>query len=97
MIILGIHGGFTTGVQDASACLVKDGIVLGAIQEERLCRVKFSPGRLPFLAIGKVLKICNIAIEEVDYVAFHGVNWGKGTKTALEGFFVTLPQVLIMR
>ena len=89
MIILGIHGGFTTGVQDASACLVKDGIVLGAIQEERLCRVKFSPGRLPFLAIGKVLKICNIAIEEVDYVAFHGVNWGKGTKTALEGFFVS--------
>ncbi|MCB9204949.1 MAG: hypothetical protein H6603_08235 [Flavobacteriales bacterium] len=89
MNILGVHGGFTTGVQDASACLLRDGVVLAAIQEERLSRVKFSPGRLPYLAISNVLKNSKIGIKEVDHVAFHGVTWGPDVKCKIEDFLIS--------
>ena len=72
MIVLGINGGFRAGYQDVSAVLTIDGKVVAAIEEERLSRVKHSAGRLPYLSVIEVLKIANIAIEQVDVVAYHG-------------------------
>ena len=47
MYILGINGGVRMGYQDISAVLVKDGVVVAAIEEERLNRIKNSPNQLP--------------------------------------------------
>ncbi len=75
MVILGINGGFRPGYQDVSACLVRDGKVLAAIEEERLSRIKFSAGRLPYLSAKAVLDFAGLKIQDVDCVAYHGSTW----------------------
>lgn len=85
--ILGINGGFRAGYQDVSACLVRNGEVIAAVEEERLNRIKFSPGRLPFLAVKEVLAIAGITIQEVDYVAFHGSTWEAEIETRIADYF----------
>ena len=87
MYILGINGGFRQGYQDVSAVLIKDGYVIAAIEEERLSRIKFSAGRLPFLSIIEVLKIGGISIKDIDHVAFHGSTWGEEFKGKLSSYF----------
>ena len=87
MIILGINGGFRQGYQDVSACLLKDGRVLAAVEEERLSRVKFSPGRLPYLSVQEVLRCAGISIREVDALAFHGSTWGPEIEEKLHRYF----------
>ena len=88
MKILGISGGFRQGYQDVSATLVMDGKVLSAIEEERLNRIKFSAGRLPFLSVFEVLKVGKIDFSELDFIAFHGSTWGNEIQPRLEDYFV---------
>ena len=64
MRILGInafHG-------DASAALVKDGVLVAAIEEERLNRHKHCAG-FPTLAVRAVLESAGVAPTELDHVA----------------------------
>lgn len=64
MNILGInayHG-------DSAACLVIDGKVVNAIEEERIRRVKHWAG-FPIEAIKWCLKDANVSIKNVDYIA----------------------------
>ncbi len=88
MYILGINGGFRAGYQDVSACLVKDGEVVAAIEEERISRVKFSAGKLPYLSILEVLKIGKISIEDVSVVAFHGSTWETNFDEKIATYFL---------
>ena len=63
MYILGInayHG-------DSSACLLKDGIVVCATEEERIRRIKHWAG-FPSQAIKFCLEDEGITIEQVDYI-----------------------------
>ena len=63
MIILGInayHG-------DSAACLIKDGKILNAIEEERIRRIKHWAG-LPTEAIQFCLKGAGISISDLDYI-----------------------------
>ena len=63
MYILGInayHG-------DSSCCLIKNGIVLCAIEEERIRRIKHWAG-FPSESIKFCLKDQNITIEDIDYI-----------------------------
>jgi carbamoyltransferase len=55
---------------DSSACLLKDGKVLIALEEERLNRVKHWAG-FPALSIKKCLEFEGINIDNVDYVALN--------------------------
>lgn len=66
MNILGISGFF----HDSSACLVKDGVVCSAVQEERLNRIKGSSA-FPVESINAVLQAGKITILDVDYVVFY--------------------------
>ncbi|MGB7293173.1 MAG: carbamoyltransferase C-terminal domain-containing protein [Thermodesulfobacteriota bacterium] len=64
MLILGInayHG-------DSSACLVDDGRLVCAIEEERIRRIKHWAG-LPTESIKWCLEYANIAIKDVDHIA----------------------------
>lgn len=65
MKILGIHDG-----HNASACLYEDGKILGALQEERIRRIKNWSG-IPTKAIGWVLEYTNIKKEDIDVIAIH--------------------------
>lgn len=63
MYILGInayHG-------DSSACLLKDGKIINAIEEERIRRIKHWAG-FPSEAIKFCLSDAGISIEDVDYI-----------------------------
>lgn len=66
MIILGInayHG-------DSSACLLRDGELVAAAEEERFCRIKHWAG-FPEAAIRYCLNAAGVTLDDVDHV---GVN-----------------------
>jgi carbamoyltransferase len=73
MYTLGINAAF----HDPSACLLKDGILLAAAEEERFTHIKhgkrpipFSAYELPFHAIDYCLATAGIHLSEVDQVAY---------------------------
>ena len=73
MITLGINSVF----HDSSACLVRDGDVLAAAEEERFTRIKHGKRPLPFTvwelphhAIDYCLAEAGIELAEVDHVAY---------------------------
>ena len=55
---------------DSSACLLKDGKISIALEEERINRIKHWAG-LPILSIKKCLEFEGINIDNVDYVAIN--------------------------
>ncbi len=85
--VLGINGGVRMGYQDISAALSKNGEIIAAIEEERLNRIKHSPGQIPYLSIKKVLQIAQINLEEVDLVVSHGSTWGEAYESVLRKHF----------
>ncbi|MBL0174107.1 MAG: carbamoyltransferase [Ignavibacteria bacterium] len=64
MIILGLnayHG-------DSSACIIKDGVLLAAVEEERFTRIKHWAG-YPRLAIDYCLATAGATLADVDHIA----------------------------
>src|SRR3989344_5354409 len=55
---------------DASACLIKDGKVIAAAEEERFTRKKHDFG-FPINAARYCLRQAGISIDKVDYVGFY--------------------------
>jgi len=66
MYILGISCFY----HDSAACLVRNGKIVAAAQEERFTRKKHDP-RLPINAIESCLKEAPLAIEDVDYIVYY--------------------------
>src|SRR5437762_8817258 len=73
MLTLGINAAF----HDSSACLVEDGKVLAAAEEERFTGIKhakrpvpFSAWELPFHAIDFCLRARSIRLAHLDHVAY---------------------------
>ena len=64
MIILGLNYIF----HDSTACIVKDGDLAIAIEEERFTRVKHTQS-FPVNAIEKCLELTNLNYNDIDYVA----------------------------
>ena len=62
--------GLSAFYHDSAACLIKDGLIVAAAQEERFTRQKHDPS-FPSLAVDYCLKHAGISIKEVDYVAFY--------------------------
>jgi carbamoyltransferase len=86
MYILGINGGVRSNNQDASSCLLKDGRVIAAAEEERFLRIKFANGVLPANAIRFCLEFANISIHDVSYLAFPGITYSN-IENILETYF----------
>tara|TARA_E500000178_G_scaffold195482_1_gene193494 strand:+ start:698 stop:2533 length:1836 start_codon:yes stop_codon:yes gene_type:complete len=63
--ILGISAFF----HDSAACILKDGKIIAAAQEERFTRKKHDPN-YPHNAIEFVLKFANLKLSEVDQIVF---------------------------
>lgn len=66
MIILGISAFF----HDSSACLIKDGEMVAAAEEERFTRKKHDPS-FPSNAISYCLSEAGASINDVSYVAYY--------------------------
>lgn len=64
MIILGLNYYF----HDSSACILKDGILIAAIEEERLNRDKHTQA-FPELAIKRCLDIAGLTYSDIDHIA----------------------------
>ena len=62
--------GISCFYHDSAACVVSDGNILAAAQEERFTRRKHDP-RFPKNAIRYCLEEAGIKIKEVDYVVFY--------------------------
>ncbi len=85
-VILGISGGFIHRIGSPAACLVINGKLEFAQEEERFNRIKNSGGLMPTYAIKQALKFKKIDIRDVDYVAFHS-NYPK-LINKIESYFV---------
>ncbi|SKB87291.1 carbamoyltransferase [Parapedobacter luteus] len=73
MYTLGINAVF----HDTAACIVKDGQLLAAVEDERFTRIKhgkrpipFSTYELPFHAIDYCLQVAGIHLKDVDQVVY---------------------------
>ncbi|MGX5820337.1 carbamoyltransferase family protein [Chitinophaga lutea] len=73
MYTLGINAAF----HDSAACLLKDGQLLAAAEDERFTHIKhgkrpipFSAYELPFHAIDYCLRTAGIHLKEVDHIAY---------------------------
>ena len=55
---------------DSSACIIKDGELIAAVEEERFLRIKHWAG-LPKESIKYCLKEADIGLEDVDYIALN--------------------------
>jgi len=86
MYILGINGSVRSSNQDASACLLSDGKIIAAAEEERFLKIKFAAGVLPQNAIRFCLQLAKISIEDVSYVVFPGITYNDITRI-LESYF----------
>lgn len=78
MFTLGINAAY----HDPAACLVKDGCVLAAAEEERFTHIKhgkrpvpFSTYELPFHAIDYCLREVGIQLVDIDHVAYSFDPW----------------------
>ena len=66
MYILGLSGYY----HDSAACLIKDGIILAAAQEERFTRVK-NDAAFPKKSIEYCMAYAGIRLADVDYIVFY--------------------------
>ena len=73
MYTLGINAAF----HDPAACVVRDGMIVAAAEEERFTRIKhgkrpipFSTYELPFHAVDFCVKQAGIRLADVDHVAY---------------------------
>ena len=92
MYILGISCFY----HDASACLIKDGEVIAAAQEERFNRDKYSPV-FPIQSINYCLQHAGITSLDLDHIAFYEKMYLKFERTILshvEGFPFTFKNFL---
>jgi carbamoyltransferase len=62
--------GISCYYHDSAAALIKNGIVLSAIQEERLSRIKHDSS-FPKNSIKKILKINNLKLSDIDHIIFY--------------------------
>ena len=62
--------GFNCFMDDASACVLRDGEIVVAVEEERLTRRKHD-GSFPARAIARCLEVAGIEVDDLDHVAFN--------------------------
>ncbi len=86
MLILGISSYY----HDSAACLVKDGEIISAIQEERISRKKHDSS-FPKNSILYCIKDAKISEKEIDYVVFYDKPFLKFERL-LETYFAFAPK-----
>jgi carbamoyltransferase len=86
MLILG----FSCFYHDSGACLLKDGEIIAAVQEERFTRIKHD-SNFPTQSIRYCLKLLNLDIAQIDYIVFYDKPFLKFERI-LETYFAFAPK-----
>ncbi len=68
--------GISAYYHDSAACIVRDGEIVAAAQEERFSRIKHDH-RFPHHAVEYCLREAGITADELDHVAFYDKPWLK--------------------
>lgn len=89
MYILGISAFY----HDSAACLLKDGFIIAAAQEERFTRIK-NDSQFPTNAIVYCLSEVGINLSEISHVVFYEKPFLKFERL-VESFLATIPRGLI--
>jgi len=78
-VILGVNDNI-----NSAAAILRDGVLLGAVQEERLSRVK-NQGGIPEMAVDDVLSAHGLTLEKIDRVALAGAytSFGRWSRDAV--------------
>ena len=61
--------GISAFYHDSAACILRDGQIVAAAQEERFTRKKHD-SNYPYHSVEFVLKYANLKLSEVDYIVF---------------------------
>ena len=61
-------------MDNSAAALMKNGVLIAAVENERLTRVK-NDGSFPFEAIDEVLRIANVKAQEIGLIAVYWQPW----------------------
>lgn len=61
-------------MDNSAAALMKDGVLLAAVENERLTRIK-NDGSFPFAAIDEVLRIAGVSAQDIGLVAIYWQPW----------------------
>jgi len=95
--------GISCYYHDSAACLVKDGIPVIALQEERFNRTKNSPD-FPIQAINHCIQAAGLSFYDIDYIAFYEKPYLKFSRVIIDhlksypfsirNFLTTIPQWL---
>jgi carbamoyltransferase len=91
MTVLGIHGDLTNPgrhLWETGAAIVRDGVVLVAVSEERISRKKMD-GAFPFGAVRACLAEAELDLSEIDAVAVADVGWGTNAARYLKAIATT--------
>ncbi len=75
MYVMGISG----MEHDAAVCLIRDGELIAAVEEERFSRTKHigmkATGGLPYKSIEYCLKEAGISLSDVDHIGYFFRPW----------------------
>jgi carbamoyltransferase len=82
--------GISCFYHDSAACLIEDGRIVAAAQEERFTRKK-QDERFPALAIEFCLKEAGVGMSDIDFVAFYDKPFLKFERL-LETYLATAPK-----
>lgn len=85
MNILGLHASFNSHTHDPSVCIISDGSVEVAIEEERLTRNKSASGHFPERAMKAALDFLGLTIGDIDAIAVDGSTYSE-METKIQGY-----------
>lgn len=77
MYYIGMNGNVGRESHDPAVALFKDGKLLYAIEEERINKIKHSPGKIPVNALEAALNYANIKLQDIEAIAFPQNSWGE--------------------
>lgn len=81
--VLGFYGHYNTiADHEPSACIVQDGKILAAIEEDRITRIKHDGRIPPWNSIKEVMRLSNVMPDEIDAVA---IPWESPSQKWLKG------------
>ena len=89
MYILGISAYY----HDSACCILKDGKIIAAIEEERFSRIKHD-NNFPYQAINFCLKSQNLSPKDIDFIAYYEKPLLKFERI-LETFIDTWPKAFL--
>ena len=75
MKVLGLNCSYNSLNHDPSACLMINGKIVSAMEEERFNRVKTSVGYFPYYSIKNILITHRLSIKDIDLIVSTGATY----------------------